>query len=67
MSSAAFSKTVSERGMFDPNFPLQGIFDDQIFDTVIVAALNQILIPAFVHGNADITTATHGNEVIVIK
>jgi len=67
MSSAAFSITQSERGMFDPNFPLQGIFDDQIFDTVVAAALNQVLIPAFVHGNKDITTATHGNEVIVVK
>jgi len=67
MSSAAFTKQASERGMFDPNFPLQGIFDDTIFDTVIAAALNQILIPAFTHGNADITTATHGNKAIVVK
>ncbi len=65
--SKAFDLTASDRGIFDPNLPVQGIFDPNIFDTQLAAAMDTLLLPAFVHGNETITVAVHGNEVITIK
>ena len=65
--SKAFELTASDRGIFDPNLPVQGIFDPNIFDTELVAALDTMLLPAFVHGNQTITAVVHGNEVITVK
>jgi len=63
----AYTRAASDRGMFDPNFPIQGIFDPTIFDTQLAAAIDTILLPAFVHGTAAITVLTHGNEEITLK
>lgn len=63
----AYTKAASDRGMFDPNFPVQGIFDPNIFDTELAAAIDTILLPAYVHGNEDITALLHGNAEIVVK
>ena len=58
----------SNRGMFDPNLPLQGIFDSVIFDTELaIATVTQILIPAFVHGTSEKTALLHTTELIVVK
>ncbi len=65
--SKAFDLTASDRGIFDANLPVQGIFDPNIFDTQLAAAMDTLLLPAFVHGNETITVAVHGNEVITIK
>ena len=67
MASAAYSLAASDRGMFDPNLPVQGIFDPNIFDTQLAVALDQILLPVFVHGRGDITAAVHGREAIIVK
>ena len=65
--SKPFELTATDRGMFDPNLPVQGIFDPTIFDTQLAVAFETMLLPAFVHGNQTITVAVHGNEAIVIK
>jgi hypothetical protein len=66
MSSVITS--TSDRGMFDPNLPLQGIFDTAIFDTdLVTATVTQILIPAFVHGTSEKTALLHSTELIVVK
>ncbi len=57
----------SDRGIFDPSLPVQGIFDPIIFDTEQVVAIDTILIPVLVHGISEITALTHGNEEITVK
>ena len=57
----------SDRGIFDPSLPVQGIFDSNIFDTELVTAIDTILIPVLVHGISEITALTHGNEEITVK
>ena len=60
--------STSDRGMFDPNLPIQGIFDTTIFDTdIVTATITQILIPAFVHGTSEKTALLHSTELIVVK
>ena len=63
----AYTKAASDRGMFDTNFPLQGIFDSAIFDTELAAAIDTILLPAYVHGTGEITVSVHGNEEIIVQ
>ena len=62
----SYTIAASDRGMFDANLPLQGIFDNDIFDTELAVAVNRVIIPALVHGNEAITVLVHGNEVITI-
>ena len=57
----------SDRGIFDPSLPVQGIFDSVIFDTQLVVAGGTITIPVLVHGISEITALTHGNEEITVK
>jgi len=57
----------SDRGIFDPNFPVQGIFDSVIFDTQLVIPVDTLLITVLVHGISEITALTHGNEEITVK
>ncbi len=57
----------SDRGIFDPSFPVQGIFDSVIFDTQLVVPVDTRLITVLVHGISEITALTHGNEEITIK
>ncbi len=57
----------SDRGIFDPSFPVQGIFDSNIFDTQLVVPVDTRLISVLVHGISEITALTHGNEEITIK
>ncbi len=57
----------SERGIFDPSLPVQGIFDSVIFDTQSIMGIDTILIPVLVHGISEITVGIHGNEEIVVK
>jgi len=57
----------SDRGIFDPSFPVQGIFDSEIFDTQSITGIDTILIPVLVHGISEITVLTHGNEEITLK
>ncbi len=57
----------SDRGIFDPSLPVQGIFDSVIFDTQLVVAVGTITIPVLVHGISEITALTHGNEEITVK
>ena len=57
----------SDRGIFDPSFPVQGIFDSVIFDTQLVIPVDTRLITVLVHGISEITALTHGNEEITIK
>ena len=57
----------SDRGIFDPSFPVQGIFDSVIFDTQLVVAIDTILITVLVHGISEITALTHSNEEITVK
>jgi hypothetical protein len=63
----SYTKVASNRGMFDPNFPLQGIFDTNIFDTELAVAIDRIVLPIFIHGNENITAPVHGNEEITLK
>jgi len=66
MSSVVTS--TSDRGMFDPNLPIQGIFDTTIFDTDLAPAnITQILISAFVHGTSEKTALLHSTELITVK
>ena len=68
MSSEVFTDSTSNRGMFDPNLPLQGIFDSDIFDTQEAAAsVTHILLPIFFHDTALSTVPFHGTELIVLK
>ena len=63
----AYTRAASDRGMFDANLPVQGIFDPNIFDTELVAAIDTIIIPAYVHDNNSITVKVHGNEAITVQ
>ena len=58
---------MSFRGIFDPSLPIQGMFDNDIFDTENKAVQERVVLTAFVHGNEKLTTSTHGNEVITVK
>jgi len=61
-------ESTSDRGIFDANLPVQGIFDDVIFDTLLsTAAVTHILLPAFVHSTSTISTFLHSTETIVVK
>ena len=58
----------SERGIFDENLPLQGIFDSVIFDTLLTTpAVTHILLTAFIHSTSTITAFLHSTETIVVK
>jgi len=57
----------SDRGIFDPSFPVQGIFDDTIFDTQLVIPVDTRLISVLVHDISEITALAHGNEEITVK
>jgi len=60
--------SVSDRGIFDENLPLQGIFDSVIFDTQLTTpAVTHVLLSAFVHSISTITALTHSTELIVVK
>ena len=58
---------MSFRGIFDPSLPIQGMFDNVIFDTGDKAVQERNVINVFVHGTEKLTTSTHGNEVITVK
>ncbi len=61
-------ESTSDRGIFDENLPLQGIFDSIIFDTQLAAAtVTHILISAFVHSTSTIAAFVHSTETIVVK
>ena len=58
---------MSFRGIFDPDLPIPGMFDNVIFDTENKLVQERTVITAFVHGNEVQTTSAHGNEVITVK
>ena len=63
-----FSDSTSDRGIFDANLPIQGIFDDVIFDTALTeAVVTHVLLPAFVHSTDTITALVSSKETIVVK
>ncbi len=67
-SNRAFTQSASDRGIFDENLPLQGIFDSLIFDTQLsTATVTHIILPAFVHSNSEKTALIHGTETKIIK
>ncbi len=63
----AYTVAASDRGIFDPNLPVQGIFDSTIFDTELAVAIDRIVLPILIHGTDTITVLTHGNEEITVK
>ena len=58
--------SAQERGIFDGDAPVSSttIFDDSIFDTQLVAPVAKSVITIFVHGEEEIVTLVHGNELI---
>ena len=54
----------TERGIFDPATPLPGMFDFNIFDAVLSEPVSKLQIIVFVHGEEQIDTLVHGNELI---
>jgi len=58
--------SATERGIFDGESPISvtTIFDDAIFDTQLVAQVAKAVLVVFVHGEEQIDTLVHGNELI---
>ncbi len=63
----AYTTAASDRGIFDPNLPIQGIFDPNIFDTELAVAVDGIVLPVLIHGTNTITALIHGNQEITVK
>ena len=58
--------SAQERGIFDGDAPISTttIFDDSIFDTQLVIPVAKKVIVVLVHGEEEIDTLVHGNELI---
>jgi len=58
--------SAQERGIFDGDSPVSNttIFDGGIFDTQLVVPVAKKGIIVFVHGEEQIDTLVHGNELI---
>ena len=58
--------SATERGIFDGESPVSitTIFDDSIFDTQLVIPIAKKVIVVTVHGEEQIDTLVHGNELI---
>ena len=56
--------SAQERGIFDPDTPTPGMFDFAIFDAILNEPVSKLQLTVFVHGNKQIDTLVHGNELI---
>ena len=63
--------STTQRGIFDADLPADtpnsGMFDPDIFDTLLKGAETREDLTVFVHGTGDITTLVHGNEDITVR
>lgn len=58
----------SDRGMFDPNLPLQGIFDSDIFDTQLApTTVSHSTVTVLIHSTDLITTQVHSTKTVTVK